>query len=380
MYPDTRTLILGMAISCCFLVLVLATLWRQQGRAIGGLGEWSLAYLQIALWSALTVSFPEWVQLWVPAICLALSMVIAHLLIYEGLRRFLLLRRDYRLSITLLLASFAGMLLASALESSALRFLSASTTILLSYLLVLRAIRRSNQHLVASGVFTLLALIMTLAFLLRLASILGGERDISVYALSEMQQFVTLVFALLVPMAGMSLVLMVNERVQQRLNEQATRDALTGIFNRRAFLAAAEVELERSRRYGTSLGLVQIDLDHFKRVNDTYGHQAGDRVLVDFAARVSALLRATDVFGRMGGEEFILLLPQTGLDESLQVAERIRSSLAEAQIQPAYTASFGVATAAGGAPAIEILIGNADAALYRAKSNGRNRVEFTPAP
>jgi len=101
-------------------------------------------------------------------------------------------------------------------------------------------------------------------------------------------------------------------------------------------------------------------------------------VLIDFTVRLGALLRTTDVFGRMGGEEFILMLPQTGLEESLQVAERIRASLQAADINPPYTASFGIATALGGAPAIESLIANADAALYQAKANGRNRVEFTP--
>ena len=380
MFPEIRTLLLGMAVSTSFLVLVLTTLWRQQRHEVDGLGEWSLAFLLMALWAAFTVAFPQMPQWWLPSTLFSLLLVLSHLLVYEGLRRFLHQPRVYWPSILLFSISLAGMLLAAAWDAIPLRYFSASTVILCSYLLILLTMHRSREHAVATGVFTLLALVMCSGFVYRVATILAGDMRVGLYAPTDVQLLVNLVFTLFAPMAGLSLILMVNERVQSRLHELATCDSLTGVLNRRAFLAAAEAELERSRRYGTALGLVMIDLDHFKRVNDTYGHQAGDRVLVDFTQRVRPLLRTTDVFGRMGGEEFVLLLPQTGLDESLQVAERIRCSLTVADISPSYTASFGVATAVGGAPAIESLIANADTALYRAKATGRNRVEFTPPP
>ena len=380
MFPETRTLLLGMAVSTSFLVLVLTTLWRQQRRDVHGLGEWSLAFLLMSIWAAVTVIYPQLSQWWLPATFFSLLLVLSHLLIYEGLRRFLQQPKVYWPSILLFSVSLAGMLLAVALESIPLRYFSASMVILCSYLLILLSMRRSRGHAVAAAVFSVLALVMCSGFLYRVGTLLAGDLRVGLYAPTDVQLLVNLVFTLFAPMAGLSLVLMVNERVQSRLHELATCDSLTGVLNRRAFLAAAEAELERSRRYGTALGLVMIDLDHFKRVNDTYGHQAGDRVLVDFTQRVKLLLRTTDVFGRMGGEEFILLLPQTALNEALQVAERIRCSLAVADINPPYTASFGVATAVGGAPAIESLIANADTALYRAKATGRNRVEFTPPP
>lgn len=380
MFPETRTLLLGMAISTGFLALVLTTLWRQQRHEVGGLGAWSLGYLLISLWAAILVIFPHWVQHWALAIFFSGVLIASLLLIYQGVRRFLLLPNHYWRGSVMLGCAMLGMLLAAALNSTVLRYFVTSSMILLTYLLILLALWRSREHAVARNVFAVLALMMSGVFILRVVTIAGGDRQVGLWVATDLQLLVNLVFALFVPMTGMSLVLMVNERVQARLQQLATRDALTGVLNRRAILLAAEAELERSRRYGSAMGLVQVDLDHFKRVNDTYGHQAGDRVLIDFTKRVTALLRTSDAFGRMGGEEFILLLPQTALEEAMQVAERIRASLEAADIQPAYTASFGVATAVGGAPAIEGLIANADEALYRAKANGRNRVEFTPAP
>jgi diguanylate cyclase (GGDEF)-like protein len=378
MFPETRTLLLSMAVSSSFLVLVLTTLWYQQRDEVDGLGEWSLAFLLMSIWAAVTVAYPQLPQWRIAATISSLLLVLSHLLIYEGLRRFLQRPKVYWPSILLFSFSLVGILLAAVRDVIPLRFFSVFATILCSYLMILLVMRSSREHAVATSVFMVLAFVMFSGFAYRIGTMLAGDLQIGLYAPTDVQRLVNLVYTLFAPLAGLSLVLMVNDRVQSRLHELATCDSLTGVLNRRAFLAAAEAELERSRRYGTELGLVMIDLDHFKRVNDTFGHQVGDQVLVDFTQRVTALLRAPDLFGRIGGEEFVLLLPQTGLDESLQVAERIRYSLAVADTHPPYTASFGVATAVGGALTIESLIANADSALYRAKAGGRNRVEFTP--
>ncbi len=181
-------------------------------------------------------------------------------------------------------------------------------------------------------------------------------------------------------MTSLAFIMMGMDRAQQALELLAARDPLTNILNRRSFLDAANRELERCRRYGTELAVLQMDLDHFKRINDTYGHQAGDRVLVDFAQRVSGLLRSSDIFGRFGGEEFVILLAQTTPDEAHVVAERIRSLTSNATLEPRYTVSIGGVARSGGAPALEDLIAEADAALYRAKHGGRNRVEFAQSP
>ena len=168
---------------------------------------------------------------------------------------------------------------------------------------------------------------------------------------------------------------------QEELHFLATRDSLTGLYNRAEFINLANGELTRAARHGFETAIVVIDLDHFKVVNDTLGHPAGDRVLRSVGAVLSAELRASDVIGRLGGEEFIVLLPQTPPALARSVAEKLRARLAESTLDPEspalrITASFGVASASpqDGSADFEAIYQRADAALYRAKGDGRNRV------
>lgn len=172
------------------------------------------------------------------------------------------------------------------------------------------------------------------------------------------------------------------EALQAKLveTEQLARtDALTGIRNRRDVLEAGERELRLAVRSGSPLSVVVFDVDLFKQVNDTYGHAEGDRVLRGIAACVSGMIRATDLLGRTGGEEFILFLPNTTSGEAVYLADRIRleveRSVTVGERQHA-TISMGVATACNGTESrLDDLLAMADRALYRAKANGRNRVE-----
>jgi len=167
---------------------------------------------------------------------------------------------------------------------------------------------------------------------------------------------------------------------QEALRIQATRDGLTGLFNRRAFLERLAEELARAKRNGSKLSLLLLDVDHFKRVNDRLGHQAGDDVLRALGSRLSAVLRKYDTLARYGGEELIAALPGCGPATALVVAERMRSAVASVPIETGagpveLTVSIGSATCAAGEPDADALIARADAALYRAKNAGRNRVE-----
>ncbi|SDC09526.1 sensor domain-containing diguanylate cyclase [Paraburkholderia lycopersici] len=168
------------------------------------------------------------------------------------------------------------------------------------------------------------------------------------------------------------------EEAVARLREYADRDGLTGIANRRYFESRLADEFSRWQRYGGELSMLLFDLDHFKRINDEFGHVAGDTVLRSMAQRVSGVVRKQDVFGRFGGEEFALLLPCTPLDDALYVAEKIRRTIGDEPIEVhgvvvPVTASVGAATARTGAPDYEGMINEADAALYTAKRQGRNR-------
>jgi diguanylate cyclase (GGDEF)-like protein len=182
-------------------------------------------------------------------------------------------------------------------------------------------------------------------------------------------------FAFSVLLLSISMVLMATDRLRIELEHLANHDSLTNALTRRHMDDACQAELERCRRHGRSMAVLMMDLDHFKAVNDTYGHQAGDRVLINFVDRVKGLLRGPDQLGRFGGEEFIALLPETSLEEAIHVAERIRELSAEADDEPPCTVSIGITTNQKDTDTVDTLLARADAALYRAKANGRNRTE-----
>jgi diguanylate cyclase (GGDEF)-like protein len=167
------------------------------------------------------------------------------------------------------------------------------------------------------------------------------------------------------------------------LYEMAMVDGLTGLFVRRYFDARSEEEIERARRYGSEFSVVMMDVDDFKALNDTYGHQVGDRVLRAVAQIVKANMRGVDTAARYGGEEIALILPRTGMVAAYNQAERIRQAIAEHRWATdddgviKVTASFGIAAfPESRAPTAEDLVKRADRALYRAKKTGKNRVEL----
>lgn len=160
------------------------------------------------------------------------------------------------------------------------------------------------------------------------------------------------------------------------LEKAAITDALTGLFNRRRLDQAFDHELERTYRYDHPLSLILIDVDRFKAVNDTHGHQVGDQVLREFAAILRRGVRSVDTVGRWGGEEFLIICPETDLEAAMAIAEKLRTTVAEADWPPAthITSSFGISQFHEG-DSMKDLVARADAALYRAKTSGRNRVE-----
>jgi diguanylate cyclase (GGDEF)-like protein len=163
------------------------------------------------------------------------------------------------------------------------------------------------------------------------------------------------------------------------LERLATTDAMTGLYNRRRFLAVAESEWSRFQRYGRAFAMLMVDIDHFKSVNDRYGHDVGDKVIKAVAAILDGNKRSSDVVGRLGGEEFALLLPEATLDGACLAAERLRRLVAERMVvageaQVPITISVGASVAHAEANGIDALLKEADVALYQAKRSGRNRV------
>lgn len=172
-----------------------------------------------------------------------------------------------------------------------------------------------------------------------------------------------------------------HKRREAALYQRATRDALTGVFNRGHFTEMATQEIERARRFSEPLSVALLDLDHFKRVNDTFGHDAGDLALIQFAVHCQEFARKVDLVGRLGGEEFVILLPRANKEPAFEILQRLRLKVMETRINTASGTPFGCTVSIGLASLrphtrdLRELLRNADAALYKAKREGRNRVE-----
>ena len=214
----------------------------------------------------------------------------------------------------------------------------------------------------------------------RLWRVNGQLRLLAEYDIAELEQLYDTVLELNRDYAGAQFELaQTNLKLQQReaqILAVSLTDPLTGVGNRRRLEQALALEISRAERTGGKLCAFMADLDHFKRVNDAYGHEAGDKVLAAFSDLLRRCTRATDIVARFGGEEFVVLMPATDLAQAVVTAKRVREALAACHIEPLsdpVTASFGVAELAVGELG-PTLLGRADNALYQAKRSGRNRV------
>ncbi len=166
-------------------------------------------------------------------------------------------------------------------------------------------------------------------------------------------------------------------QLRQELEQQALTDSLTGLLNRRAVTKWAAEEFARTIRYDRPLSLLLLDIDFFKKVNDRYGHDVGDQVIVRLADTCKSALRVTDQVARWGGEEFLVVLPETSLSQALQLGERLRTSVEQQLVSTVqgdirFTVSIGIAQLESGVT-FEELVDRSDQALYQAKQKGRNR-------
>lgn len=193
---------------------------------------------------------------------------------------------------------------------------------------------------------------------------------------NPMQATFLIGYGVLELLGNVAFLLAVSAREHDALRHAAAYDPLSGALNRGAIMTQLQREFKRAERGKHALSVLLIDIDHFKQVNDSFGHAAGDRAITDFARRAMAQLRAGDVFGRFGGEEFLVILPETGIPAAAQAAERVRGSAAAGSGDgPTYTVSVGVAALAPNMT-LDALLEAADNALYLAKEKGRNRVEI----
>ncbi|MEI9421154.1 GGDEF domain-containing protein [Mesorhizobium sp. Cs1299R1N1] len=179
-------------------------------------------------------------------------------------------------------------------------------------------------------------------------------------------------------------ILMTGERSQRRLRELAMSDQLTGALNRRGFFESSAAKFTNRSATSGEIAVALFDIDHFKAINDRYGHPGGDKVIAEFAQRVARAIRPSDIFGRIGGEEFALLLPDTTINEARLMVDRVRAAFAETPVlfdktEIAATVSAGISIANTQEANLDQLISGADSALYAAKRAGRNRTSILRA-
>jgi len=239
-----------------------------------------------------------------------------------------------------------------------------------------------HQHLTSAsimvGLFSFTALLFAVRVALALTGNLNGTSIVQNSA--GLYQWMAVSGAVLITLRTIILMLMAAERSQNQLLRAARRDPLTGAYNRVGLQSSFDrLITTRRQKHGTMVSVLAIDIDHFKGVNDTYGHTAGDEVLRVFATSAKTQLRHTDILARQGGDEFVVILPHTRLDDAVMLAERIREAFAQATpdfpdlaIQP--TLSIGAAEGDAIAIGFDAILRQADDALYRSKRQGKNQV------
>jgi diguanylate cyclase (GGDEF)-like protein/hemerythrin-like metal-binding protein len=240
-----------------------------------------------------------------------------------------------------------------------------------------RVVSGRGKYLVVAGLMVIIAVLSV-----RVLSVIIKPGDIS-SMLHQTPVQVTTFFGAFMSLILLSngFVLMIKERADEHILQMAMKDRLTGVWNRVRLEEEAPQEIAKLERYGHPTSLLMVDLDHFKQVNDKYGHATGDLVLKEFCAVVQSCIRTTDILARWGGEEFVVLLPNSGFASSAPLAERIRSAVEKHEFPYglSVTTSIGIASCQP-SDSWSSWLDRADQALYRAKSTGRNRVEVENTP
>lgn len=374
---DPRTVLLLTGIMGGLMSLVLYALKRNYPASIEGLGDWSAALLLLFAGGLLVAGrgkLPNLVSISVSSFLLWSGLYLA----YVGSQRFFGAKPRIAPWMALITGVALVQLWFSVVEPS-YHVRLVLTTVVTACLSGVHAwlVFRQGSITFSRGLAVGVLVFLFGAQVMRLVTSFSAPFPLNAefFDTSVLQLTYITSFAFSVLLFSISAVLMATDRLRIELEHLANHDSLTNALTRRHMDDACRSELERCRRHGRSMALLIMDLDHFKEVNDTYGHQAGDRALINFVAGVNALLRGPDQLGRFGGEEFVALLPDTSLDEAISVAERIRGACSLTGLAPACTVSIGVTTNQKDNDTVDKLLARADAALYRAKAAGRNRVE-----
>lgn len=371
---DPRTAIVLLSAMSALMALVLYALKRSYPASIGGLGSWAQALAIIVAGGILAASrgqLPEVFTTVVPNFLLGWGVYG----LYAGSQRFYGVAPDtprWLGIVGAVVLATAWFTWGSPDYAARLRLMVALMAVVFSLhaaFIIRRGLGSFSRGLVATVLVCIAAVQVV-----RLASTFVWLPGNTILDASPLHAFFIATFSVSVLLFSVGAVLMAGDRLRAELEHLATRDSLTNTLTRRYMDEACAAELERSRRSGQPIAFLMMDLDHFKAINDTHGHQVGDRVLVEFAAKVQRQLRKSDLLGRFGGEEFALVLPNTSREAALQVAERIRAACVPKAGEVGCTVSIGLTLGLPENDTLDKLLARADAALYQAKNTGRNRV------
>ena len=375
-FIDPHTVFLLTGVMSGLMALVLLSIKRSYPVSIKGLNEWSLSLVVLffgGVLAAISANLSEGVVAVLPNLLIWSGTYLAYL----GSQRFFGVTPNYKPWAAVIIAATALGFWYGVVDPSYVMRLRVSNVLMTCMIavhawLIYQQGLRTFAKLLAKATLTFLAVAQIMRFVTTFLYPVGPNMgDVS----PEHLIFVTS-FAFSIMLFAISMILMATDKLRAELEHLASHDSLTNALTRRHMNEACGQELQRCRRTGRSMAVLVMDLDHFKRINDTHGHQAGDRVLINFVSDVNKLLRQMDQLGRFGGEEFVALLPETSLDEAVLVANRIRAISTLSDQGPSCTVSIGVTTNLADSDTVDSLLARADHAMYRAKANGRNRVEM----
>ncbi|WP_245539288.1 GGDEF domain-containing protein [Thiobacillus thioparus] len=363
-----------MALAMSGILLIIA---QTYPKTIRGLREWSLAALAIALCFPLFIArdhIPDLLSI----ILANLTLLLAFMAMNIGTRKFAGTPPKYsRVLLALFVLLFVALFVWFTYVQPDIRMrvgtmvLFTLIVVLDQLLLVLRALPRTmGRHILVSSLA-----IMIVSRLIRLGALLiGFAPPTGVFDASAAQLVYIAIPALTIPLGTISLIMLASEKLRHDLEFISRHDGLTKCLNKNAAMEELEREIAHTRRHGNKLAIMLFDLDNFKDINDTHGHLEGDRILVEFARKVKASLRASDQLTRFGGDEFMAILPDADLEQARLVANRFQEAGRESQ-PIAWSVSIGISAWQDPDDTLDALLTRADKALYKSKALGRNQTQ-----
>jgi len=378
------TLLILATILMGIMTMMLMAAWRFN-RQIAGFGLWASSYFFGTLFCVSLLVRTATPEVWSVITAQSLLFLMAYLNL-RGTRAYVGLPQSWPgyAALAALLLIAASAYFTAIQPDPGMRFALSSLMAGVIFLLCAKTVAKGKVqeyparylYAMACGCHGAFLLIRPWLFSLGKSGLFDAAQAIAV------SQFVMVESIAAIVLMAFGIVMLANEQVTLELRAIAERDPLTGVFNRRSFLTLLDKSISHSDRMASPLSIMLIDLDHFKKINDTWGHKSGDEALRHFVAVAVPCIRNGDIIGRVGGEEFAILLPDTDITKAATVAERLRCEVAARPVKNEHgsitlTVSIGV-THYRKDEAPEVTLHRADNAMYTAKDKGRNQVEVTP--